>query len=149
MKSLSRAAIVLVAALALTACGKKSPTSESPASTTNTPNPPKTPEAKGPTPRDKLIGKWERDPVADGVPIYMEFRSDGTTTLKHQQQDGNVQVADGRFTAPDDSNISGEFTVMVNLAKGGGYGFQFAREGDELVMARVSGKFTVKFRKAK
>jgi hypothetical protein len=136
----------LVLTLPLSACKKSAPTV--PESLAPQPVEPKPKEKAGVSPKEKLIGTWERSPVSDGYPVWMEFRKDGTATLKHQPSDGKAQVTHGKFTAPEDTGIVGQFHVSVTFETGG-YGFPIDVKGNELFLNQIGKNEPLTFRRVR
>jgi hypothetical protein len=136
-------AAALFLALLLPACKKKSPpTEEPPAQTPPAPQPKVEKSLK-----EKLLGAWERTPAADGYPVFVEFRSDGTATLKHQQPDGMLQVANGTVEYPEATGL-GPYLLQVKVPNGG-YGLLVDVVGNELHYTRGGTQEPLKFRKVK
>jgi hypothetical protein len=148
--SLLRAAIVaLCGVLLLTACRKKSAPAEPvvetapPAVVIQNPQAPRT----DPGPRERLLGTWERAPIADGWPVRMEFRPDGTATLEHFHPDGNTRTNQGTFTAPEGATGTGPHQIQVKVPNGA-YGFRIDFRGAELIIEQLDGP-GIAFRRAK
>jgi hypothetical protein len=138
-------ASLLVFALLVTACGKKSATTPDEPPGPSLVNPP-APKAERNW-KERLIGTWEREPVSDGYPVFMEFRADGTATLKHRQPDGKLQVANGTLVLPNVTG-SGPYQLQVKVPNGV-YGVLVDFQDDELLHLRGAGQEPLRFRKAR
>ena len=125
-------------------CGKKRD-AQSPAST---PAPASQPQVAAKPFRAVLIGVWEREPLEDHYPFRMEFRADGTATLRHRTTEGRDLVNTGKLTAPETVSGRGPFAVQIKQEEGM-YGLYLDFDGATLLLIRTEGKEPLRFQRVK
>ena len=138
-------ASLLLAALLVSACGKKPDPRPAESSAPNPPAP--KPQPQYPPLQDKLLGKWERTTQdADDSLLAMEFRADGAAVLTHRNFDGKERLDEGKLKAPAVTG-AGPYHIQVTVPNGL-YGMLVDVKGDELVVIRTGDK-RLTFRKVK
>lgn len=130
-------AVAVAAVVVVVLLSRGAPPRPAPAPPGAAPAVPPAPEPDAPF-RARLIGVWERPPAADGLPVRLEFRPDGTAEVRHHPPGAAVQVAAGELVAPDRAGpgpVAIQMTVM-----NGAYGFRCRFDGDDLVLAAGGGE---------